>query len=403
MNRRGASGASRHRGLVAGLVGTFAGTFAASNWTAHATQGAAPVQQGGAQAGAPGQTFRSGVDLVSLNVTVSENGANRYATDLEQPHFDVFEDGVKQEVTYFTRANLPVALSLLIDTSASMESRLHTAQDAAVGFAKRLRAQDLGRDVDFDSRVVVLQPFTNDVRQLEQAIRRTSAGGSTSMYNAIYIALKELKKVIATRPPMTFGARPSSCCRMARTRRASSRSKRCSIWRSGPRPPSTPSVSGRAKARRAARGFKEAEFVLKQLSHETGGRAFFPNQVERALPASTTRFPPSCRANTPSATRRRTSSGTAPGGGSSCASTGPIWWHAPNKAISRPTAKVGHTCPHVDRAPGVVSRVVHGVPVALRPPRGRRRPHRHDPAGRWRSSRTPSLSACRRWRPGTCR
>src|SRR5205823_1349637 len=109
----------------------------------------------------------------------------------------VYEDGVKQEVTYFSRTNLPIALALLLDTSASMENKLPKAQEAAVGFARRLRSQDLAEVVDFDSRVIVLQAFTNNVAQLEQAIRRTSAGGATSLYNAIYIALKDLKKAVA--------------------------------------------------------------------------------------------------------------------------------------------------------------------------------------------------------------
>ena len=43
----------------------------------------------------------------------------------------------------------------------------------------------------------VLQAFTNSAQELEQAIRRTSAGGSTSLYNAVYIALKDLKKAVA--------------------------------------------------------------------------------------------------------------------------------------------------------------------------------------------------------------
>ena len=78
-----------------------------------------------------------------------------------------------------------------------METKLPTAQEAAIGFAKRLRPQDLAEVIDFDSRVVVLQTFTSGVADLEQAIRKTSAGGSTSMYNAVYIALKDLKKVVA--------------------------------------------------------------------------------------------------------------------------------------------------------------------------------------------------------------
>src|SRR6185503_9540899 len=71
----------------------------------------------------PPQTpFRAGVDLVSLNVTVAD-GAARYVTDLTAEDFNVFEDGVKQEVTFFNHTNLPIALALLIDTSASMEPK----------------------------------------------------------------------------------------------------------------------------------------------------------------------------------------------------------------------------------------------------------------------------------------
>ena len=142
-------------------------------------------------------TERVGIDVVSLNVTAIDT-QNHYVTDLEEKDFSVYEDGVKQDLTVFNRTNLPIALALLVDTSASMESRLQTAQDAAIGFARRLRPQDLAEVIDFDSRVTVLQGFTNKAAELEAAIRRTSAGGSTSMYNAVYIALKDLKKEVAT-------------------------------------------------------------------------------------------------------------------------------------------------------------------------------------------------------------
>ena len=82
-------------------------------------------------------SFRGGVELVSLNVTVAD-GAGHYVTDLEPADFSVFEDGVRQDVTFFNRTNLPIALAILIDTSASMETKLQTAQDAAIGFAHRL-------------------------------------------------------------------------------------------------------------------------------------------------------------------------------------------------------------------------------------------------------------------------
>ena len=79
-------------------------------------------------------SFRSAIDVVSMNVTVTD-ATNRYVTDLTEKDFEIYEDGVKQDLTLFNRTNLPVALSLLIDTSSSMEDRMATAQDAAIGFA----------------------------------------------------------------------------------------------------------------------------------------------------------------------------------------------------------------------------------------------------------------------------
>ena len=170
----------RRRPLVAVLIAASAGLLA---------QGPPPGQQ-------RQPSFRIGVELVSLNVTVTD-GAARYVTDLDPVDFNVFEDGVKQDVSFFNKTSLPIALAILLDTSASMETKLQTAQEAAIGFTRRLRPQDLAEVIDFDSRVTVLQNFTATAADLEAAIRKTSAGGSTSLYNAVYIALKDLKKVVA--------------------------------------------------------------------------------------------------------------------------------------------------------------------------------------------------------------
>ena len=256
------------------LLGALAAPVVLIGGTPQATQ-----KPAGPKEPAEGQSpaFRAGVDLVSLNVSVSEGP--RFVTDLQQEDFQVFEDGVKQDVTFFTRSNLPVALALLIDTSASMESRLATAQEAAVGFARRLRQQDLAEVVDFDSRVVILQPFTNTVHDLEQAIRRTSAGGSTSMYNAIYIALKDLKRIVAKNVDeirrlsivvLSDGEDTSSLLPFDEVLDLAKRSE-TAIYAIG-----LGSVDGSSSS---SRGFKEAEFVLRQLSQETGGRAFFPSQL----------------------------------------------------------------------------------------------------------------------------
>ena len=140
--------------------------------------------------------FKAGVEVVSLNVTAVD-GTGHFVTDLAKESFNVYEDGQPQEIQFFNRSNLPIALSILLDTSASMEDKIQTAQEAAVGFVKHLRGQDLGQVIDFDSRVLISQSFTSNVKDLEDAIRKTTAGGSTSLHNAIYISLKELKKIQA--------------------------------------------------------------------------------------------------------------------------------------------------------------------------------------------------------------
>jgi Ca-activated chloride channel family protein len=225
----------------------------------------------------PPPAFRAGVDVVSLNVTVTD-GTSRYLTDLQEGDFSVFEDGVKQDVMLFSRTNLPIALAVLIDTSASMESKLPVAQEAAIGFAKRLRKQDLAEVVSFDNRVIVLQPFTNNASELEQAIRKTSAGGSTSLNNAVYIALKDLKKVVAKSADevrrqaivvLSDGEDTSSLLPFEEVLDLAKRSE-TAIYTIGLK-----ADEGSSRDR----GFKEAEFVMRQFAQETGGRAFFATQV----------------------------------------------------------------------------------------------------------------------------
>jgi Ca-activated chloride channel family protein len=225
----------------------------------------------------PDQIFRAGVEMVSLNVTVVDQ-QQHYLTDLEAKDFTILEDGAKQEITYFNRTTLPIALSLLIDTSASMDQRLTTAQDAAIGFARKLRPQDLAQIVDFDTRVEILQDFTADAPALEKAIRSTMAGGSTSMYNALYISLKELGKIRAKTDDdvrrravvvLSDGEDTSSLVTYEEVLDLAKRSA-TTIYTIG--------LQSRETA--LSKGFKEAEFVLRQLAQETGGRAFFPQRAE---------------------------------------------------------------------------------------------------------------------------
>lgn len=137
-------------------------------------------------------SFRAAVEMVSLSVTVTDP-SGRYVGDLSASDFTVLEDGRLQDVVFFAHAGTSLAVSLLIDGSASMKQHLPLAQKAASEFVAGLRPGDTAQIIEFDSRVRVVQSFTGDRGALEQAIWGVQAGGSTSLYNAVYIAIRQLE------------------------------------------------------------------------------------------------------------------------------------------------------------------------------------------------------------------
>ena len=227
---------------------------------------------------AQGATFRSGVDLVALNVTVTD-ASNRYLTDLGADDFLLFENGVKQEIGYFSRTSLSLSVSLLLDSSASMDDKMRTTQEAASAFVRSLRPQDQAQVIDFDSRVNVLAPFTSSKPDLEKAIASTVAGGSTSLYTAIYIALRELKKTEARGLEelrrravivLSDGEDTSSLVAYDEVLELAKRSE-TAVYAIGIRS-KDPTGSGK--------GYGQADFALRQLTTQTGGRVFFPSSID---------------------------------------------------------------------------------------------------------------------------
>ena len=193
-------------------------------------------------------------------------------TDLEETDFEVFEDGAKQAISFFSRTQQPIALAVLLDTSASMNERLPTAQEAAIGFARRMRPTTSWRSSTSTVRPESSRRSPTDVPALEKAIRSTDVNGSTSLYNAIYVSLKELKRAKANSPEeirrqaivvLSDGDDTSSLVPYEEVLDLAKRSE-TAIYAIGLRPSGTYRTE-----------FKEAEFVLKQLSQETGGRAYF--------------------------------------------------------------------------------------------------------------------------------
>jgi Ca-activated chloride channel family protein len=147
---------------------------------------------------AAGQTtFRSGVDLVALNVVVTD-GRDKFVSGLSAADFVVVEDGVPQQVSFFSAAAAPMDLALLLDTSASMIDKMSIVHEAATGFVSSARPGDRITIVDIKDGVKVLHPLDEDLDGARSAIRSTTSRGGTALYNGLYMTLKEMVKLRRT-------------------------------------------------------------------------------------------------------------------------------------------------------------------------------------------------------------
>jgi Ca-activated chloride channel family protein len=240
----------------------------------------AAQQQEPAAPGGQTPTFRSGANLVALNVTVVDGA--RYVTGLKPTDFLVYEDGVKQDVRFFESSGVPVDLIVLLDTSSSMTDKMDAVHDAAIGFLKTLREGDRGAVVAFNDTVNVLQPLTPDRGLLEKAILSTRARGATSLNNALYIALKQFGQAARSEADvrrqaiavLTDGEDTASLVTFDDVL-ALARKTGVNIYTVGLQ---SRTIAGRTVADNSHRYFSEADYAMRTLARETGAQSFFPAQ-----------------------------------------------------------------------------------------------------------------------------
>lgn len=144
-------------------------------------------------AASPQDTLKVDTTLVTLTATVTGD-SGRQVAGLEKEDFSVFEDDVRQEVSFFTDERVPMSVGIVFDTSGSMVDKLEDVQDAVKHFIDILRPGDEIFLIQFSSRVDVVTEFTDDRRQLYRAVERLHAAGSTSLYDALQEAFQKLSE-----------------------------------------------------------------------------------------------------------------------------------------------------------------------------------------------------------------
>jgi VWFA-related protein len=245
-----------------------------NRWAA-GVAGALALAGATAVAAASRPVFKADVEAVNLTVSIADGG--RYVTDLGQADFEVLEDGVRQDVSIFSHEPTPISLSILLDSSLSMEGKLSQAQEAAVRFVGRLRPQDEAQIVHFNERVAVAQRFTSDGAALEAAIRSARAAGGTALYTAVYVALKELARQRRVGEPRRLAivvlSDGEDTASLVSDDQVLELARRCEIGiygislRGAPVPTAAETKPGLSR------------FFISALSRETGGQAHFPRAV----------------------------------------------------------------------------------------------------------------------------
>lgn len=133
----------------------------------------------------------SSLVLVPVHVT---NAAGGTVTGIPRDSFRILEDNTEQKIASFFTEDAPVSIGLLFDASGSMRPRIRKAAEAADAFFKVANPADEFFLVEFNDRARLILPFTQNASDVSAEIARTRPMGRTSLIDAVYLAMAQMKK-----------------------------------------------------------------------------------------------------------------------------------------------------------------------------------------------------------------
>lgn len=212
--------------------------------------------------------FSSHTEMVVLPVTVTDSRGHSVA-GLTPANFAVADDGRLQGITLFERGEVPVTLGLIVDHSQSMESKLDAINAAILAFVRSGRTGDEMFVIAFNDKVRVLplagdQPFTSNPVALVGALSAARPVGRTALYDAVAEGLKHLSTGHFDRKALIIvsdGGDNASHLKYGQVKDAVQKSQAV-IYGVG--------LLGNDYQ-------DEDPEILKQLCHDSGGMAYFPD------------------------------------------------------------------------------------------------------------------------------
>lgn len=241
-----------------------------------AQQQAAPAGNGATQGASESDNptgFTLDVTRVNILFTVTDK-KGRFITDLGKDDFDVIENKKKQVIQQFTAlSDLPLRLAVLVDTSNSIREQFRFEQQAAIRFIQSVLRprEDRVMLVSFDSAAELVADLTDDEGKLEKGIQSMRPGGGTAFYDAIYFACKE--KLMMDQPRDRFRRAMIVISDGLDTESRVSRDQALEMAQKA-------DVVIYAISTNITRDDTDGDKVLRYMTEETGGQAFFPFKIE---------------------------------------------------------------------------------------------------------------------------
>ena len=189
-----------------------------------------------------GTRFRISVDLVQLNVAVTDNKGN-YVTGLKPTDFVISEDGISEKISTFEEGNGPTVrllggppaklpgdaqnssddpnqtladaiagsnVFILFDTSNYMYRGFVFAQDAISDFVRSLETADKIAFYSYSRDLFRSAPLTADRSEVVRGVRTTVAGDDAALYNSLLLTLKDAATQAGRKVVVVFSNGPDN-------------------------------------------------------------------------------------------------------------------------------------------------------------------------------------------------
>jgi Ca-activated chloride channel homolog len=222
-------------------------------------------------------TIKLETSVVQLDVFVIDQ-SSAPVTNLAKENFIVYEDRVKQEIESVDRTEVPLSFGLVVDTSGSMRSKLQTVTDAGLNMIRSMQKDDEGFVAQFKAEPELVQDFTTDRRELEDAMGELFTSSGTALLDAIIATADYAQEKAKNRRRaiivITDGVEKNSAVKEKEVLEAIKEDE-VQIYLVGfvdEEDSSAGSLFGKG-------GSKKAKELLQRIADDSGGRAFFPKDV----------------------------------------------------------------------------------------------------------------------------